>query len=225
MAIRIADMVEQDRPRERLARKGVGGLSDAELLALVVRSGAAGRSAVDVGAELLAAFGSLPALAVARPEELARATSIGAAKAAGLVAAFELGRRAATAADARRPIRGPTDIIAAVRTEIGDHRREEAFVIVVNAAHRVIKVERLTTGSADRCLLPPRDVLAVALRHDGLGFAVAHTHPSGDPRPSAEDVGATRSLAEAAKAVGLRFLDHVVIARDAHSSLKELGHF
>jgi len=224
MAIKMADLPPGSRPRERLERNGLGALSDAELLALVVRSGGPGRSALDVATELLARHGSLALLATARVEELARMSSLGHAKASALAAAFELGRRAAACDDFGSPIVTPHDIVRIVIRNLADRRREEVFVVVTNSSAKATRVEHLTTGGIDRSLIPVRDVLAAVLRHDGVGFALAHTHPSGDPTPSEADIRVTENVAQGARPIGLTFLDHIVIAGTKWASLRALGH-
>lgn len=159
----MADLPATSRPRERLERNGLGSLSDAELLALVVRSGGPGRSALDVATELLAKHRSLALLATARVEELARMASLGRAKASSLTAAFELGRRAAACDDFGSPIVTPHDIVRIVGRNLADRRREEVFVVVTNSSAKAIWVEHLTTGGVDRSLIPVRDVLAARL--------------------------------------------------------------
>lgn len=211
MPVRIADLPASERPRERLARLGAGGLSDQELLALVIRSGGRGVNAMDLGAELLARWGSLHGLATVGMDELAGGVGLGAAKAGGLVAAFELGRRAAFAP---RPIKiaSPEDLAALVQPLLAGRPQEEVVLVVTNSANRVLRTMPVTRGGTDRCLLVVRDVVSEVLRCGGSGFAVAHNHPSGDPRPSPEDRAVSGRLCDAAEIVGLRFLDHLVIA-------------
>jgi len=217
----MVDLPGNERPRERLARLGVGGLSDRELLALVLRTGGRGASALDLAARLLSDQGSLGELARARVEEVAGACSMGAAKASSLIAAFELGRRAGASTDNRRAVASPEDLAALVTSEFGASRVEEVLVVVLNKVNKPLKVVRLTSGSQDSCLLPVRDVLAAVLRHGGAGFAVAHNHPSGNPAPSVEDLSVTRELLSGAKAVGLTFIDHVVVGSGRWVSVSE----
>lgn len=209
----MARIPAKDRPRERLDRLGSAALTDAELVALVIRSGARGSGALDVAQSLLGNDGGLVGLSRTAAGEMSEDHAIGPAKAASLVAAFELGRRAARSGEPTQiAVRGPADIAAVARTHVGDTRREESMVLVLNRAHRVIRVERLTIGTDDRCLVEPRDVLGVVLRHGGRAFALAHTHPSGSPTASGEDVRVTQELREAAETIGLRFVDHVILA-------------
>ncbi len=217
MPVRIADLPASERPRERLARLGPGGLSDQELLALVIRYGSRGASALDVGTELLGAWGSLNRLSAAGMDDLDTVLSLGSAKAAGLVAAFELGRRAVFG-PVPVTIGGPGDLAALVQPLLAGRPQEEVVLVVTNTANRVLRTMPVTRGGTDRCLLVVRDLISAVLRCGGSGFAVAHNHPSGDPTPSAEDRAVTQWLLEAAGTVGLRFLDHLVVAGSEYRS-------
>lgn len=209
----MAQIAAADRPRERLDRFGPTSLTDAELVALVIRSGTQGDSALAVASELLAQFGGLPGLAGTPSSKLTAQRALGPAKIASLVAAFELGKRVRAA---KQPppgvVRGPADIAALACRSFVDPTREEVVVLILNRNLRPLRVEKLTRGTDERCLLEPRDVLSMVLQHGGAAFAVAHSHPSGDPTPSAEDMAATDQLEVAAAAVGVRFLNHLVVA-------------
>lgn len=209
---KIADLPAHERPRERLMATGGSALSDRELLALLLGTGGSrGVGAHELAERLLAGFGSLDRLARAHPAELASVSGIGTAKAASLVAAFELANR--SGASVTRPqIKSTSDIAGLVVPALRGLSRERAIVVVCNRAGRVLARETLTEGTADRTLLPVREILVTVLRHDGQSFAVAHNHPSGDPTPSGTDIEATHRMVEAARAAGLRFLDHVIIA-------------
>jgi DNA repair protein RadC len=218
LAVSITDLPPEQRPRERLHRLGPEALSDSELLALLLRNGRAGESALDVAAGLLSEYGGLHRLAQARPEELARRTGVGAAKAAALVAAFHLCRRLSEPADAAPVLRGPADVAAAVQRVLAGARRERTVVLVCDAQDRLRQRVIVAEGSADRSPIPVREILNAVIRHDGRAFAVAHSHPSGDPTPSLADRRATADLVDAARTVGLRFLDHVVVAGNRWAS-------
>ncbi|HEY8788100.1 MAG TPA: DNA repair protein RadC [Actinopolymorphaceae bacterium] len=211
MAITMAALPGHERPRERLAALGPDALSDRELLALVLRNGTRGESALDLASGLLADFGSLAALATALPEELERRVGVGTAKSAAVVAAFQLGRRAALPVTEGVVLRSAEDVVNAARTELADRRRERVIVLVCDGANRLRQTVVVSEGSMDRSLVPVREILNAVLRYDGKAFAVAHNHPSGNPTPSAADIRATEDLAQAAATVGLRFLDHVVL--------------
>lgn len=224
MAVRIQSLPPEARPRERLFRHGAGVLSDGELVALVLGSGRRGASAIEVAGELLAALGSLGEAARARPDELARIPAVGQAKAASLAAAFELGRRAEARHEAGPRLSGPAEIARAVAPHLTDPRREEVFVVAMASGNRLRRVERLGIGGESACSVEVREVLAAALRFGASALALAHSHPSGDPAPSSSDVAITRALGIAAEQVGLRLVDHVILAGARWVSLKELGY-
>src|SRR5919197_1147759 len=210
MTVRILDLPEQERPRERLWHHGAAALSTVELLALVLRQGRAGQSAVELAASLLAEHGSLAGLAAAAPEELAGRPGMGPAKAAALLAALRLGR-CFDAGDAPLTVRRPEDLALLARQRLGGLRRERVLVVVLDPGHRVRRVVQVSDGSADHCLLPVREVLNDVLRNDGSAFALVPNHPSGDPTPSPADLRATERLAGAARIVDLRLVDHLVV--------------
>ena len=202
---------ERERPRERLAAVGPEALSDRELLALVLRNGASGSSAVDLASALIVEHGGLSGVATALPEELAGARGMGGAKAAAVVAAFELGRRLAGAEAAMTRLRSIEDVAQVAGAELAGLRRERVIVLICDSSNRLRRTVTVTEGAIDRALVPVREVLNAVLRHDGRAFALAHNHPSGDVEPSRADVSATAELVAGARAVGLRFLGHVVV--------------
>lgn len=210
MRMRVRDMPEGDRPRERLLAGGVQALADRELLALLLGSGTAGTDAIELASLLIASQGDLGTLAGTEACALQRLPGIGPAKAARVAAAFELARRAGRAPD-RRTISGSADLAEAAAPLLHGLRHERLVVVVCDQAGRVLRVRPLTEGAADRCPLPVREVLAVAFAAGGAAFGVAHNHPSGILAPSEPDRRATDRLREAADAVGLRFLDHVIV--------------
>jgi DNA repair protein RadC len=210
-SVRIHDLPARERPRERLAALGIEALSAQELIALVLQSGRRGESALEVAAKLLSEYGGVSSLAGARQEELSAFPGIGEARAAALVASFRLGRLGGSE-DSPTTLRSAADAAAVAMAALADARRECVIVLVCDAANRLRRVVRVGEGSVDRSLVPVREILNAVLRHDGRAFAVAHNHPSGDPYPSEADVRATDDLRTGARTVGIRFLDHVVIA-------------
>lgn len=218
MSLDLEGMPLHERPRERLLMRGADALSERELLALVLRQGTRGRSALDVAGSLLAEYGSLAAMATASPDELALHPGVGRAKASALVAAFRLGQLSGAARPDGRRLCSAGDVFEVVRVELAGLRRERVVVVVCDSLNRVRRVEVVAAGGVDRSTIPIREVLNSVLRLDGRSFAVAHNHPSGDPAPSHADVEATRELRAAANTVGLRFLDHVIVAGDRWAS-------
>lgn len=211
MGVRIGDLPPGERPRERLWAKGPAALTDRELLALVLRSGRRGLSALGLADELLVSYGDLGSIAVAHPEELASFPGVGRAKAAALLAACRLSSQGVGSSPSIEVIRSADDLAAVAMRELAGFRRERVIVIVLSGRNRLRRVVPISDGKASRAIFPIREILNAVLRNDGEAFAVAHNHPSGDVAPSAEDEVATEEIVRAARTVGLRFLDHVVV--------------
>lgn len=210
----FAALPTRARPRERLLAEGREVLSDSEVLALLLRSGTTGESASDLANNLLAVFGSLSRLGEATADELERVPGVGAAKAASVVAGFELGRRLRRDKTNEVVLSRASDVAARAQTLLSGHRRERVIVFACDRRSRLLHEVQLSQGTSARALIDVREVLNAVLRHDGISFALAHNHPSGDTQPSPADVKITGDLAAAAKTVGLRFLGHVVVAGD-----------
>jgi DNA repair protein RadC len=208
--VKLLDLPELDRPRERLLSRGAAALSDRELLGLILGSGVPGCDAIELAAVLIGQSGGLPALATADPHVLKRLPGVGSAKAARVAAAFELARRA-TAVGVRRRVVSSADVAAAAAPYLRGLRHERVVVVACDNSGGLLRVAPLTDGSADRSLIPVRDVLTAVLAVGGTSFAVAHNHPSGSLIPSSTDTEVTIRLREAAVMVGLRFLDHVIL--------------
>lgn len=209
--MRIADLPASERPRERLSQHGPTALADRELLAVMLGTGGRpGYGAHDLAERLLARFGSLSALARAHPADLVGTAGVGAAKAATLTAAFELSRRAGLPAHTPR-LTTTADVVPVVMPLLAGRTRERLVVVICDNAHRVLACEVVSEGSAERAMVPIREVIVAVLRRDAKAFALAHNHPEGDPTPTAADIEASILVEEAADAVGLRFLDHVVV--------------
>jgi len=210
--MQIRSLPPTERPRERLLACGVDALTERELIALVLRNGTPGKSSLELAAELIAEYGSSRALAGARLEELATRPGVGLAKAAALVAAFQLSRRSAR--DHPIQLRTAEDLAAIARGELAHARRERVIVVLCDGANHVQRVVTVSEGAVDRSVVPVREILNAVLRHDGRAFAIAHNHPSGTVEPSDADHRATASVRAAATTVGLRFLGHLVVAND-----------
>lgn len=209
--------------RERALRHGVETLSDADLLAIVLGTGSAGQSVVLLAAQLLEAEGGLVGLVKASPHALAQRRGIGPGKAARLSAALELGRRAQIGALGARSIsvRGYEDVVAWAKPRLATLDHEEVWLFALDAQNGVKSVRRISQGGVHGCALTTRDVLAPALRDSASAIVLVHNHPSGDPKPSPEDVAMTRAVAEACEVVGVPLFDHVVVARGGACSLFE----
>lgn len=209
---RMHDLPDEDRPRERLWARGPDALSEAELLALVLRSGRPGESALALAQRLLADFGGIGRIVMARPEELMAYPGVGAAKAASLVASLHLAIRADRRGPNPVPIKRSEDLVSIAAQELRAATRERVLVFVLDSGHCLKRVVPVSEGSIDRSLFPIREIINAVLRHDGRAFAVAHNHPGGDSTPTSHDRKATETMKGAAEATGLRFLDHLVVA-------------
>ena len=211
MPAQMTALPVHDRPRERLLALGAGALSDQELLAILLRSGAPGTGAIALAVALLSKHGGVHGLASVKPEELAATTGVGLAKGTSLVAAFELGRRV-THPEEQVRISSAEDVARVARRHLDGQRRERLVVLVCDASNRLRQTVVVSEGSVDRSIVPVREVLNAVLRHDGRSFALTHNHPGGSCEPSPADERATREVREAAGVVGLRFLGHVVVS-------------
>ncbi len=214
-----------DRPRERLTSLPPSALSSRELLAVLLGSGSAGRSALDLASEVLVRFaGSLRRLGTAEVAELSASPGIGPARACALVAAFELGRRA-TAEPARRSarIRGPRDVFLRLGPILRDRRQEEFWALYLDTQNRIVSERRITVGLLNSSLVHPREVFAPAISLSAASCILAHNHPSGDPDPSPEDLDVTLQLVESGRLLGIPVRDHIVLGDGGFVSLLERG--
>lgn len=210
------------RPRERLTAMGPAMLSDADLLAILLRTGKKGENALDLSARLLTDMGDIGALASAMPEDLCRITGVGEAKAAQVIAAFELGRRAASASPAKRPVvSSPADVVGVLMAEMRYLDKEHFKALVLNTKNRLLRVLDISVGSLSSSIVHPRELFKAVIRLSGAAVVVAHNHPSGDPTPSAEDISLTRRLVKAGSILGIDLLDHVILGDGTFVSLKE----
>lgn len=215
MSNRIHDLPEEDRPRERLLRLGAGVLTDAELLAIFINTGTKGENAIQVAQRLLREVGTLRQLSRTSPAELAASRALGPAKAAHLAAAFELGKRAEREWVKETPLNAPELIYRYLAAEMQCLGHESVRVLLVNTRLHLLRDEEVFRGSVNESVAHPREILQRAIVHKAYGFAIAHNHPSGDPRPSEADKVFTKKLREGAEILGLTFLDHLIIGLPA----------
>lgn len=212
------------RPRERMFAGTPAQLATADLVTILVGSGLPGRAAGVVAADLLAASGGLRALAGRTAAELSAVCGLGAVRAARLLAAIELGRRAAAEPLIRgAPFRGSADVYAHYRTATFDLRVEQFRVILLDGKHRIMREEMVSQGTLTSSPVHPREVFAPAVRHSCAAVVLAHNHPSGDPTPSADDLEITRRLVAAGELLGIRVLDHVIVGDVSYVSLADRG--
>jgi DNA repair protein RadC len=208
----VKDLSPQDRPREKLTRVGVTALGDNELLALVLGSGVRGRSALALAKEVLEVAGSVSGLVHISHDELCRVTGVGLPRAARLLAAIELGRRAVVAGGVARPkLATPSAIGQYLLPLYGGHRVERFGVVLLDAKNRLIRSSILSIGSVDASVAHPREIYREAALASAVSVVVFHNHPSGDPEPSIDDVVLTRRLKEAGIVMGIDLADHIIL--------------
>lgn len=218
----MREMPQEERPRERLARLGPEALRDAELLAVLFRTGTRELGAVALADSVIKHFGNLRALARASVEELQQVKGLGLVKAVEIHAALELGRRLATFTRYDRfRVRSAGDIASLLMVRFKDCETEQFKCVLLNTKHEVQKVVDVSHGGVDGTLAVPRDVFRQAVREGATAVLICHNHPSGDPEPSRDDVALTQRLSEAADILGISLLDHVVFGDGCYVSLKE----
>lgn len=227
-SLKIQELPDEDRPREKLMKQGAAALSESELIAILLRTGTVGANAIDVARELLLRYQSLNALSRRDARELSEIKGIGVAKALQLAAAFELGKRLAQETPARGKLDTPELIYDLLGPEMRMLSRESLRAILLDTRLRLLRVEEISLGSISECIAHPREVFRPALVHSAFAVILAHNHPSGDPSPSAADVQMSRRMSEAAKILQIRFLDHVIIGmpaegRSPYYSFKQAG--
>jgi DNA repair protein RadC len=218
----IKDMPATERPRERLRDYGVGALSTAELLAIILRTGTKGQNVLNLAALLLSRFGGLSGLAKANFPELQKQKGLGFAKSCDLKAALELGRRLAAEHPEERPIvTSPQDVMNLMGTEMTLLDQEQLRVVILDTRNRVLAISTVYAGNVNTSVVRVGEIFREAIRHNAVALVVVHNHPSGDPTPSSEDVAVTRLIVEAGKLLNVDLLDHVIIGGGRCVSLKE----
>jgi len=221
---RILDLHESDRPRERLASLGPQALTNAELIAILLRVGVKGENAVTVGQRLLNKFGGLTGLHRAPLTDIKKQHGLGDAKAAQIKAAIELGRRLTLESPEERPsINSPADAAALVSYEMSALEQEHLRVILLDRRNRVMETVEVYKGSVNSSQVRVGELFKEAVRKNASAIVVIHNHPSGDPTPSPDDVAVTRAIVQAGKLLDVDVLDHLVIGQGRWVSLKERG--
>jgi DNA repair protein RadC len=228
----IREMPEQERPRERLVANGAEALRNAELIAILLRTGMKGVSAVHIAEQLLQKFGTLENLARASLDDIRKVKGIGRDKAIALKSAFTLAQRMAKEMSGEAPMLDTPDRIADYLRESNRLYEVETFqAVLLNTRRRLIRVEQLSQGTLDTILVHPREVFRAAITANASALVLVHNHPSGDPTPSESDVKATRDLIRAGQLLKIDVLDHVILGRATAErptdfvSLRELGYF
>ncbi|EJO20039.1 MULTISPECIES: DNA repair protein RadC [unclassified Selenomonas] len=221
----LRDLPAGELPRERLIARGAEALSDAELLAILLRTGRAGENVLELARGIVARFREtgLHEILAMPCAEFARIPGIGTAKAATVLAALELGRRAQQTAKSRPRIREASDVAELLRPRFRAEKREHFLVLPLSAKNEVLMVADVSVGTLTNALVHPREVFEPPIRCGAAHIILAHNHPSGDPAPSAEDHRLTRVLKDAGALLGIPVTDHVIIGGDGFFSFAEEG--
>ena len=227
-AIKIRELPEEDRPREKLLARGANALTNRELIAILLRTGVRGKNAVEVGGEILEKFKTLSGLARASVQELKTIRGIREVKAVQLAAAFELADRMAKEKIVREKIDSPELVYKFFGAEMRTLQKESLRVLLLDTRYRLKEVKEISIGSVNESIAHPREVFQPAIAASAYAIIVVHNHPSGDPTPSSTDHSLTRRLAEAAELLQIKLLDHVIIGSPAdgrapYFSFKEAG--
>lgn len=222
--IGIRDFPESERPRERLEKRGENALTNAELLAILLRVGVKGSNVVDLAWILLDKFGGLRGLHAASFADLCAVKGMGRAKAAQIKAAIEIGYRLGQEEEKPTPtISRPDDVHKLMAHKLVEKAQEELWVLALNTRNRLICEQQLYIGTVNHSSVRLAEILEVPLRQRAIAIILVHNHPSGDPQPSDEDVYFTEELVKAGRLLDIGVLDHIIIARGGYCSIRQLG--
>jgi DNA repair protein RadC len=221
--MRVKDLPLDDRPREKLLLRGAQSLSDAELLAVLIRTGTKGKSVINISQELIAENENLAILASKHPSHFKKKEGIGNDKAATLLAAFEISRRILSQSKnySEKKITSPQDIAEMFIPLLKDELKEKFILICLNSANKVIKYDVISIGNLNSSIVHPREIFKAAIENSSASVILMHNHPSGNPEPSSEDISITKKLVEAGKMLDIPVFDHIILAGNNYTSFVE----
>jgi len=221
--LKVKDIPLDDRPREKLLLRGQQNITDAELLAILLRTGTRGVSVVEMAQKLISKYANLAQLALQSPELLQNNLGIGKDKAATLVAAFEISRRVESQSKwfSNKSITNPSEVAKMFIPILRDEVKERFIVVSMNAANRIIRYNIISTGNLTSSIVHPREVFKVAIENNSANIILIHNHPSGNCEPSNEDIKTTKKLVEAGKLLDIEVFDHIIIADNNYLSFVE----
>lgn len=221
--VRIHDIPEEERPRERLIRNGPESLSNAELLGVILRTGSREENVVSLSSRIFTEY-SIKQLSLANISKLMQVHGVGKAKAAQIAAVFELARRLETfAEEPKRKICSPRDVYALMYPKMREQKKEKFITLCLDTKNQILKEEVVSVGSLNASIVHPREVFKSALLESSASVIMVHNHPSGDPSPSREDIMVTEKMVEGGKLLGIDVLDHIIIGDGRYVSLKDEG--
>ena len=218
--MKIKDLPKSDRPREKLIAKGAENLKDSELLAILLRTGKTGKNVIEIASQILSKYSKKRLLQMTY-DDLSKISGIDSAKATTLLAAFELSKRALEVNDTNLPVINTARDAAAQLSDMRDLKKEHFVALYLNAKNQLVHKETISMGTLNANLVHPREVFEPALKHSAAQIIAAHNHPSGDPKPSEDDIELTKRLTDAGKMMGIEIMDHVIVSKNSHFSFKE----
>ena len=218
--MKIKDLPKIERPREKLIAKGVENLKDSELLAILLRTGTIGKNVIEIASQILSKYSKKRLLQMTY-QDLSKISGIDSAKATTLLAAFELSKRALEVNDTNLPVISDAKDALAQLSDMRDLKKEHLVTLYLNAKNQLVHKETISMCTLNANLVHPREVFEPALKYSAAQIIVAHNHPSGDPKPSEDDLEVTKRLTEAGKMMGIELMDHVIVSKNSHFSFKE----
>ena len=218
--MKIKDLPKSDRPREKLIAKGADNLKDSELLAILLRTGKAGKNVIEIASQILSKYSKKRLLQMTY-DDLSKISGIDSAKATTLLSAFELSKRALEVNDTNLPVINNAKDAVAQLSDMRDLKKEHFMALYLNAKNQLVHKETISMGTLNANLVHPREVFEPALKYSAAQIIAAHNHPSGDPKPSEDDLEVTKRLTEAGKMMGIEIMDHVIVSKNSHFSFKE----
>ena len=218
--MKIKDLPKIERPREKLIAKGVENLKDSELLAILLRTGTIGKNVIEIASQILSKYSKKRLLQMTY-NDLSKISGIDSAKATTLLAAFELSKRALEVNDTNLPVISDAKDAVAQLSDMRDLKKEHLVALYLNAKNQLVHKETISMGTLNANLVHPREVFEPALKYTAAQIIATHNHPSGDPKPSEDDLEVTKRLTEAGKMMGIEVMDHVIISKNSYFSFKE----
>ncbi len=216
----MKDLLEEERPREKLEKRGPDALSDPELLAIVLRVGSKGNDVLSLSRQILRSL-NLKDLSGASLNQLMKFPGVKKAKACQVIACFELARRLSISLVEKKQILNSRDVFEYLSPRISGEKKECFVGLYLDSKNRVLREERISIGTANASLVHPREVFAPALAEGAVSLIIAHNHPSGDPSPSAQDRKVTEVMEASGRTLGIEMLDHVIIGKNEYYSFRE----
>ncbi len=220
---KVKDLPMDDRPREKLLLRGPQSLTDAELIAILLRTGTKGKSVISIAQEIITKENNLAQLAVKSSSDLIKNGGIGKDKAATLLAAFEISRRILSQSKwhSQKRITSPSDVAEIFIPILRDEVKEQFLVVCLSSANKIIRFEKISIGNLNSSVVHPREIFKAAIENNSASIILIHNHPSENPEPSNEDIAITKKLVEAGKIMDIPIFDHIIIAGNSYTSFVE----